>query len=224
VTSKSGFNQLKKLFLGQINKIMVSSKIYLNVPFTQKDDAKKLGAQWDSQNKSWYVPSDQHLDAFSKWLPITKQRETPYQLLTIELVPQTCWYSNVRSNISKQEWDKLRHYTYKQAGHRCKICGRVGRQHPVECHEIWHYDDSWHIQKLIGLVALCPSCHEVKHVGYANTQGRGDIAIAHLAYVNVWSITEAMEYVEQCFEIWQERSRYEWILDISYLEQFNITI
>ena len=25
--------------------------------------------------------------------------------LTIELVPQTAWYSNVRSNVSKAEWD-----------------------------------------------------------------------------------------------------------------------
>ena len=27
--------------------------------------------------------------------------------LTIELVPSTAWYSNVRSNVSKEEWDKI---------------------------------------------------------------------------------------------------------------------
>ena len=29
-------------------------------------------------------------------------------LLKIELVPQTSWYSNLRSNISANDWDKLR--------------------------------------------------------------------------------------------------------------------
>ncbi len=144
------------------------------------------------------------------------------QLLTVELVPQTCWYSNVRSNVSKQDWDKLRRYSYQQAGNRCEICGGVGHQHPVECHEMWHYDDEHLIQKLIGLIALCPSCHEVKHMGYANTQGRGDIAVAHLAHVNSWSIEEAEEYVEQCFKVWLARSRHQWKLDISYLAQFDI--
>jgi len=31
------------------------NKIYLNVPFSQKDDAKKLGAKWDRSKKKWYV-------------------------------------------------------------------------------------------------------------------------------------------------------------------------
>ncbi len=144
------------------------------------------------------------------------------QLLTVELVPQTCWYFNVRSKVSKQDWDKLRRYSYQQAGNRCEICGGVGHQHPVECHEIWHYNDEQHIQRLIGLIALCPSCHEVKHMGYSNTQGRGDIAVAHLAHVNGWSVQEAEEYVEQCFETWLERSRHQGTLNISYLAQFDI--
>jgi hypothetical protein len=28
--------------------------------------------------------------------------------LTVELVPSTCWYTNVRSNVSKAVWDRLR--------------------------------------------------------------------------------------------------------------------
>ena len=28
--------------------------------------------------------------------------------LTIELVPRTCFYSNVRSNLPDKEWDRLR--------------------------------------------------------------------------------------------------------------------
>lgn len=40
---------------GNVNK---SSKIYLNVPFKDKDIAKKMGSKWDSKKKKWYIMSD----------------------------------------------------------------------------------------------------------------------------------------------------------------------
>lgn len=85
--------------------------------------------------------------------------------LTIELVPSTSWFSNLRSLLSSEEWDKIRRGCYKNANYKCEICSGVGPKHPVECHETWEYDEKQGIQKLIGLIALCPSCHEVKHVG-----------------------------------------------------------
>jgi len=30
-------------------------RIYLNVPYSEKDEAKKLGAKWESAKKSWYI-------------------------------------------------------------------------------------------------------------------------------------------------------------------------
>ncbi len=36
----------------------VPEKIYLNVPREEKDDAKALGAKWDSKAVSWYTTSD----------------------------------------------------------------------------------------------------------------------------------------------------------------------
>ena len=37
-------------------------KIYLNVPFPEKDKAKALGARWDANAKKWYYinPNDVH--------------------------------------------------------------------------------------------------------------------------------------------------------------------
>jgi ribonuclease HI len=32
-----------------------ASRIYLRVPYAQKDEAKGLGAKWDSQSKKWYI-------------------------------------------------------------------------------------------------------------------------------------------------------------------------
>ena len=44
-------------------------RIYLNVPFDEKDDAKRLGARWDAQRKSWYVLEnhDHDLSQFVRW-------------------------------------------------------------------------------------------------------------------------------------------------------------
>lgn len=40
----------------------------LKVPFTEKDEAKKLGARWDAARKIWYIEGkDETL--FAKWSP-----------------------------------------------------------------------------------------------------------------------------------------------------------
>ncbi|MEI6145674.1 MAG: DUF5710 domain-containing protein [Methylococcales bacterium] len=46
---------------------MTATKIHLNVPFAQKDEAKALGARWDAALKKWYITNDKDLNLFSKW-------------------------------------------------------------------------------------------------------------------------------------------------------------
>jgi hypothetical protein len=144
--------------------------------------------------------------------------------LTIELVPETAWYSNVRSNVTKQEWDLIRKKSYEKASHKCEICGDVGTnqgvKHKVECHEIWEYNDESHIQKLIGLISLCPNCHKTKHVGLAQMKGEEGIVINQLMNVNGMTENEAVKYIDESFGVWEERSQYGWELDISYLEGY----
>jgi hypothetical protein len=148
----------------------------------------------------------------------------PRTFLTVELVPRTCWFSNLRSELSREEWDRLRHAVYERAGSRCEVCGQRGAEHPVECHEVWEYDDEHHVQRLAGLAALCPACHEAKHIGYASTVGRSGQARAHLARVNGWSMDDVELYLEAQFEQWSRRSQHEWSLDLSWLRQFGIDI
>ena len=144
--------------------------------------------------------------------------------LTVELVPSTCWYTNVRSNVSKAVWDRLRRRVAAEAGRRCEVCGGRGRRWPVECHEVWHYDDETKVQRLEGLVALCPACHEVKHAGLASKRGRLPAVVEHLAVVNGWSVADAELYLEVAFEQWAARSRHRWALDISALQtHYGIT-
>jgi len=144
--------------------------------------------------------------------------------LTIELVPQTCWYTNVRSNVSKSEWDTLRNICYDRANHICQVCGSSGKnqgyKHNVECHEIWQYDDVNKIQTLTGLVALCPVCHKCKHAGLAQIKGESNIVINQLTKVNNISEKKAIEYLNKTFKIWKERSQHNWSLDISLINDY----
>lgn len=144
--------------------------------------------------------------------------------LTLELVPRTSWFSNVRTNVTPEQWDHLRHGVYKRADYVCEVCGGRGAQHPVECHEIWQYDDPARTQRLLGLIALCPSCHAVKHFGRTKAIGKGAEALTHLAAVNEWSEKHADEYVGLAFEVWAVRSEVEWQLDLGWLTSQGIAV
>jgi len=48
---------------------------YLKVPYAEKDQAKQLGARWDSLVKLWWIPSHISIRPFGKWLlPEDKKR------------------------------------------------------------------------------------------------------------------------------------------------------
>lgn len=44
-------------------------KTFLAVPYKEKEQAKKLGAKWDKDNKLWYAPEGTDLSQLSTWLP-----------------------------------------------------------------------------------------------------------------------------------------------------------
>ncbi|MFC0983747.1 zincin-like metallopeptidase domain-containing protein [Pasteurella multocida] len=46
----------------------VEQKVYISVPFKDKEEAKSLGAKWDRQESSWYIPGNLDQSSFSKWL------------------------------------------------------------------------------------------------------------------------------------------------------------
>lgn len=139
--------------------------------------------------------------------------------LKIELVPKGQWGANLRKALPTKQWDLLRRRTYKAAGYRCEICDGVGRKHPVECHEIWHYDDANLVQTLEGLIALCPPCHGVKHMGRSLVIGHGPRAIAHFMQVNELDEKLAEFQIAFAFTVWEDRSKDKWALDLSWLDE-----
>ena len=144
----------------------------------------------------------------------------PKQMLTIELVPATAWGSNVRSKVKRARWDEIRKAQYHKASYRCEVCGGTGsrRNHALECHEVWDYNDETHVQKLVGLLALCPGCHSVKHFGLSQMMGKEIAATQHLMTVNGWIKSQVKEHLLKVCQTWEERSRHEWTLDLSWLD------
>ncbi len=45
-------------------------RVDLCVPFSEKDEAKKLGARWDAAHKVWFVPEGLAAAPFVRWLPV----------------------------------------------------------------------------------------------------------------------------------------------------------
>lgn len=137
--------------------------------------------------------------------------------LSIELVPASSWYTNVRSSVSGATWARLQRETAERAGYRCEICGRQGVQHPVEAHEVWAYDDARGVQRLVRLIALCPDCHGVKHFGRSLAQGAQRRLLAWFAHVNSLTVAEALAAVRAAFDQQRRRSARSWELDLAVL-------
>jgi 5-methylcytosine-specific restriction endonuclease McrA len=158
----------------------------------------------------------------SQLAALAAERAATPPRLAIELVPATCWCVNVRSAITGAEWDLIRRRVYRRASYRCEVCGGRGPEHPVECHEVWDYDDTQLLQRLEGMIALCPACHWVKHFGSSQIRGHDQEAFAQLMAVNDWTPAQAEQHVAEVFELWQWRSDRMWDLDLTVLAKYGI--
>lgn len=143
--------------------------------------------------------------------------------LTVELVPASSWGNNLRSRLTRKDWDILRKRQYRKAGYLCEVCGAKGR---LECHEVWEYDDERHVQKLVRLVALCMACHQVKHIGRISAV-EGVVGVTrclrHLMQVNGWDEKDTQIYIVSTFKRHAQRSKVPWTLDLSWLESVGIS-
>lgn len=146
--------------------------------------------------------------------------------LTIELVPSTSFYNNVRSILPTKEWDRLRKESYEKAKFKCEICKESGLgqgfKHALECHEIWEYREGNQI--LTGLISLCPKCHQAKHIGRTIAIGKGKDIFNHIAKVNKWDLKIVEAYVGASFQEHKERSKIKWDVNIRILtEKYGVS-
>lgn len=137
--------------------------------------------------------------------------------LNFELVPDSCWCSNLRSSLPAEVWDRIRKKAYARAGGRCCICGASGR---LEAHEQWHYDDEKGVQSLYNVIAVCNPCHQVIHIGRTSLMGKEEEASKHFMSVNGCSYADYRKALGEANAAHRERSKREWLLDVSALDKF----
>ena len=139
--------------------------------------------------------------------------------LNFELVPDSCWYSNLRSILAPKQWDVVRRDAYARANGRCMICGRPTQR--LEAHERWSYDEDKEVQKLEDVVAVCHACNSVPHIGRTQLMGQEDMAIRHFMRVNKCTYADYIRALGEANERHRELNKVgEWSLDLTYLEKF----
>ena len=149
--------------------------------------------------------------------------------LTMELVPEPLWHTNLRYMFDKKKWQQIRLSCLEKNGKECKICKYPAKI--LDCHEVWAYDDKKKIQKLADIIPLCKSCHLVKHPGFAMllaNEGKYnfDKLIRHFLKINGNGITEEdfMVYMQHQFEQQDERNQHKWTQDISFIYDYDVDL
>lgn len=209
----------------------MAERIWLDVPYADRDAAKAAGARWDPAARAWHAGPRADLAALARWAPL------PVLLpgedrgfgtgLFVDLVPASCWFTNVRTCVATGDWDRVRRMVYGRAEARCEACGSgpdpaAGLR--LEAHERWAFDEVAGVQRLARLICLCSDCHAVTHFGLTAIRGRQEWALDHLQAVTGLDPEQAIAHVDAAFELWEARSARVWSLDLSMLTGAGIRL
>ena len=147
--------------------------------------------------------------------------------LFVDLVPSSCWFSNVRSCVDQRDWERLRRMITNRADQRCEVCRRGQDREArrwLEAHERWAYDDSDNVQALRRLICLCTDCHTATHFGLASISGKSAEAFKHLCTVTGLPADQVSQHIDAAFALWRRRSAVAWELDLSTLIKAGIAV
>ena len=141
--------------------------------------------------------------------------------LEFEFVPDGCWKSNLRTILSKRQWDYVKKDAKERAGGKCMICGKKTAK--LDAHEKWNYDLSKGVQVLEDVIAVCKDCHAVIHMGRTQLKGDEVRAEKHYMKVNNCSYVQYRKELGLANELHQKRNQVsEWAIDISWLKRFVV--
>ncbi len=139
--------------------------------------------------------------------------------LNFELVPDSCWYSNLRSALPKNLWEIIKKDAKIRAKGKCAICGRETAR--LEAHEKWSYDEEKGVQKLEDVISICHDCHSAIHIERTALLGDEKKAEDHYMRVNGCTYAEMRQDRNKANIDHRRRSQMEWKADTSWLNKFT---
>jgi hypothetical protein len=78
---------------------MVTPRINLQVPFSEKEEAKRLGAAWDPQPKTWYVPEGVGSALLRKWIPEPQSPNIRAHHWYLATSKRECWRCSQQTSV-----------------------------------------------------------------------------------------------------------------------------
>jgi len=217
--SKGATGNGRRIEYKEVLEILGEGNVPLNVKFESKDKFKEAGAKWNNDLRMWYC----HYSLLTNPTLSDAVSSCDKENIWPELIPATAWFSNLRTVLKKEHWEKIKK-TVKANG-ICTNCGGRGssidpkKKWALEAHEEWDYNDETHTQTLLTVVALCPDCHLVRHMGFANKSGLGNATKAYFGKMRGFDAESAQFHIDHEFEVWKKRSTHEWTHDLRYLEE-----
>jgi hypothetical protein len=179
-----------------------------------------LAGVFDETSAEWRVPRGQEgrlralaaetravvLPRAARWLDV------PFAMrVSGALVPKPLW-GGVFASLGADRFDELTQSALTRACHRCDACGRVASS--------VHTDIDYSCPPVAvarRLVVLCDGCGLVAHHGRARVQGCAARSLVQARLVNGWSKAVCLDRFSADAREWLDRSRVDWVLDVSAL-------
>ena len=199
-------------------------RAYLDVPFSEKNDAKALGARWDNAKRMWYAPNNESA-LLERWGASARQltsldgedRQFGGDGLCIEFAPRSCWCKKIRYALERDEVSRVQDLVFGRVNRTCEICSVQDLDKPYQMHGRWEYDKQTGTQTLKRLVSMCQDCFDVTHFGATSYAGRRDHAVVHWMKVTGRTEMECQAHIEQAYAAVKELNEQEWTIDLSLL-------
>jgi putative DNA primase/helicase len=91
-------------------------RVYIDVPFPEKDEVKQLGARWDRQQQSWYIPAAVDASLFARWATTSQSGSEGRKGATERVYLAVPYGEHQVAKAAGAQWDKAAKSWYAGPG------------------------------------------------------------------------------------------------------------
>lgn len=152
-----------------------------------------------------------------------------HSIYSVQLIPRPLWGVNLRQELGKVQWNRLRKERHETEGGCCQFCGKPVLIENSELHEKWGYNhqqfegEPFSYPILLGLIVLCKNCHKTQHLGLASVKGYLPEALQRLSELTHMPLSRAQAYYRMTMAEWGLHSNLPWLPDytVTFIERTN---